>query len=245
MQKRLIQNSMLVIYKMTLRGGVKFTHSDHRIVESGSREVVEWDTTREIEDVGEMGEARSLRGKAERSLLKLGVKLPCGFVVTDTTEMHERLQELETSIRGEFLAFNRKAQYSSLEFVLILTSWRGSGEGALQMITDDLREAISQLQDATSNVDVIDMREAAKRIKGFVNIAVPEVGGALTRLVKDAQAQASRLNKRLKETDYDFEAVRKEVDLAPVESARFLVDDVMGDIAEHASVALSGLELDL
>jgi len=246
----MLLDSFVVSARVKKSGGISYEHSGHRVLESGTNEdgidheVTQWRTTRDIPDRDELRAAQTLRGRLLRDLNKLGVKTDSGFVLRKSWTLEEDEQRegfCEHGIpraracgrcealawfdraRSECWAFNSESRYNSLRVTMAFLVMEDSGTG--EMVADDLRELLGKLIISLDEADPTKIRQVVRRMQGYEDLVVPEVSGPLSDALTEVKLQANGISQILTDTAGDLDLARQVIDFAPVELARFALDE--------------------
>jgi len=252
--RTVLRDAFVVAARVRKSGGIFYQHDAHQTLvagdngDGGDREVTRWRTTREIPDKEELKMAQTLRARLLRKLTTLGVKTDAGFVVPKSWILPE--DEAEEGFCGhgvprkracgrceaydwyanavvECDAFNSTATHNRLYPRMAFLMMEDSGTG--EMVAEDLRDLLGKLLGALDQCDPKEIRTVIRRMEGYAELVVPEVGGPLGRALEAARAQAGGIVEVLRETAGDMEIAREVIDMGPVELARFALDEVSPD----------------
>ncbi|MCK5019266.1 MAG: hypothetical protein KAS32_19560 [Candidatus Peribacteraceae bacterium] len=233
---RQIAPCILVIPKVSCKGGITTEREDLDKFLDDSGETVIWKTTKVIADPDEHKDSRKLRRDLKKKLLNFGMLTSIGIVVSH--ENLDKVKEVAEDIQEEVVEFNSYSEYVTMSFRMPIFHFTGDNEAAVSVVIDDLKDTLSQMKTAVENVDLKGIKNVVKRLKNYETVLPEDAAKVVVEAVESAKAQAKEFRKKLNKEGQALEEVRKTVDLNPINLARLaLIDD-----SEDIDVDISKLQ---
>ncbi len=229
----------LVGYKVSVHGGIHYSHRDEQRWEDGSSELAKWQTEKEIKDAAEYKRAQALRNKAKRYMRKLGVPSELGVMVP--VEDAADIERVYLQLQVEVDRFNAEAQYSEIHFRVLKFKIEGENELALQDMLQDMRRNLVELKQAVKKANVKGIRDVIWRMKGMEMVLPESAADYVERAVADAKAQAIEMRKALEERNEDLDAVQKRTSTDSLDYARFAPLEPGSDLLDVDNEFLQGM----
>jgi hypothetical protein len=223
LRREIIEGAVLMVHRVHLCGGVSYRHTGHRLRVEERSETAEWETIRHVPDVDELKEARRLRGEIARRLDRLGARTALGVAVRAGEE--EAAEKAVAEVEQEIREFNRRSVYSRLDLDVAFFRVTSDNERAAAMIVRDLAQLLDDLRAALEDADPGDIRSVARKLAGFSEVVVPEVGGLISKAVEAAKKEAAKIAEAARGTAEEYAAAVGSVSFSPVDLARFALEE--------------------
>jgi len=229
----------LVGYKVSVHGGIHYSHRDEEKWEEGSAEHARWQTEKEIKDADEYKKAQALRNKAKRYLRKLGVPSELGVMVP--VEDEDEITKVYRKLQVEVDKFNINAQHSEIRFRVLKFKIEGENELVLQDMLQDMRRNLVDLKRVVKKADVKGIRDVVARMKGMEMVLPDSAAEYVERAVADARAQAIEMRKALEERNEDLADVQRRISTDSVDFARFALMEPGSDLVDVDNEFVQGM----
>ena len=220
MSTTLLKPGFLVSLKTTIQGGVSYQRVDkaHEHDEAGV-DIVQWETTRKIEDLAEYKNATKTRSAASALIRSVCVHTAFGLLCSEANEA--KLDEAIAGAQALADAHNGGAHSTLIRIYVLRGRIASTDEEAVRGLSSEVRGLLEEMQDGIRRVDVSAVREAASRAKKLGQILYAEQAAKVSAAVESARAAAREIVRRI-DTD-GAEAVRAvaEAMTGPIERARF------------------------
>lgn len=216
-----LKNCFLVAFKVSVHGGISYSHSKEKLEVIGRREESSWQTDKILNDREEYNKAQSLRGIIKRSLARLGRDGDLGAIVP--VENEKDLDALIEENRQKIRQFNEEARFSTMRFTALKFYIQGENEAALEDMLRDLRDLLDELKASVEGADYKGIRDVVTRLKGFEAVLPENAADYLQRAVADARKQANTARKALEDAGQQLQDVQRKMSTSTVDFARFAV----------------------
>jgi len=232
-----LKNCYLAAFKVSVHGGIRYSHSDSKTEVQERREESEWRTHKVLNDRDEYKKAQNLRNNIKRSVHRLGKANELGTIVP--VENEEKLEELIAKNRAKVKEFNETARFSNIQFTALKFYISGENEAALEDMLSELRGTLIDLKRAVASADFKSIRSVVDKLKGYDMVLPETAADYLQRAIADARKQATEARKSLEERGAELADVQKTMETSTVDFARFAVmepgdklDDVDNELVQ-------------
>lgn len=230
-----LRECYLVAARISVRGGIKYSHANEQTETEGSKEIAQWETTRRVDDKEEYSRAQSIRNRYNRAVRGLGVESPIGIIVPMDRE--DLIEDLDRQWSETVDEFNRAARYSTIRMDLEKFEIKGENMRAMENMLGSMRETLGDLKDAINSADYEEIRDVVKRMRGWVSVLPDEQASSVQKAIDDARTQAREIRKALVKKGEQIEEVKRTVSVASVDLARFALLDDAPDVDPDAPTA--------
>ena len=214
-----LKPGLLVSLNTRCRGGVEYIKEDLGKDIDGRQETAEWKTQRTIADRMEFDAARKAQSAMSAAVRRYCCKTPFGLLCP--TERQDQLNEGVREAEEIRDNFNRTARFSSLRLVVMVGRIEATDEIAARRIAAEIRDLLSQMDNAVRRMDVDSIREAADAAKELEDMLEERQGQVLGEAIKAARSAAREMVREAKKNAGKLEAVMLKTSTAPIQSARF------------------------
>lgn len=227
-----IKPGLLVSLSVRSRGGVAYEKRDLGRTVEESTETKAWETTRIIADTAEHERATKVRGLARATIAKVCTHSAFGLLCPEANE-----PELDAAIaaaRKLTEEFNTDAKHTQIGVYALKGRVASTDAEATAAISDEVKGLLLEMERACKSADVEAIREASSRAKGLGEVLDGPAAYAVGEAVKAARAVARAVVKRVEKEGESAAQVLREMNLHPIEVARFLfeVEDVPDTVIE-------------
>jgi len=219
MQRITLKPVLLIAAHLRIGGGQRNIILDRQTEADGLRQVRRWKTTNIIENIEEYKKAQALVSTCWRMIDKLSPKLTFARVLAKENEQEfittiATVRKLFAKANAEFPTVNLTCAFLKGEIV-------SDDRAAAMDIQNDLKAVAAELKAAVAVNDAKAIKAAVVKMKGLDTL-VPDIQGkAMLAAVKVAKSLANKIEKLGEDKAAEIEAVKKELDLAPVDELRF------------------------
>lgn len=228
-----IKPGLLVSLKTYVRGGVRYDRVELDEHREGEAAVLKWETTRTIEDQAEYEAANELRGRAQA--LVRGVCVPTTFGLLCPEDRESRLSEAVAQARELTREFNQAARICRVDVCVLKGRIARDDEEAARAIAGEARDLLEQMERGIASADVATIREAAQKAKQLGAVLTDGQAERIGKAVEIARKAAREIVKRVEKGKESLDVVLGDVNLQPIESARFAFLDLEGQAAPGES----------
>lgn len=239
-----LRPSLLVSFKTTMRGNVKYTKTTleaERTLSTGEKEAM-WQTQRIITDPEEFERGRKARGDAFTAVRRICSWSSFGLLCPESNA--DVLAEAITEARKIASEFNSSATTTQLSVYVMVGNIAANDVEAGKAIGSEVRELIEAMEAGVANGDVKAIREAANKARGLSQMLTPENETRLKMALDAARGVARDITKANKDgtaVTVDRVALRR---LGESRAAFLDFDDESAEIATAAPAAERVVELD-
>lgn len=220
MSTRILKPGILISCKSTLNGGIHYTRQDMESEPSQNGEsVTKWKTTRVIDDVSEHERAVKVRGKAV-NLIRAQCAIT-SFGLLCPTDRESQLDDAVQQASNIAREFNREARYSHIAVFVLKGRIAEDDAEALRALSGEVRGLLDDMENGIRKLDVKAIREAANAAKSFGQMLEDKQAEQVKAAIKVARDAARAIVKRVEKSGEDAETVLRDLQLQPIETARF------------------------
>lgn len=222
-----MRECFLVAAKISVRGGIKYSHANEQTETEGSKETAKWETTRRLDDKAEYAKAQSIRNRFNRAVRGLGVDSPIGIIVP--MDRDDLIQDMDQEWSALVSDFNLGSRFSTIRMDLEKFEIKGENMRAMENVLGSMRETLSDLRDALEAADYDEVRDVVKRMRGYISVLPDQEAATMQLAIDDARTQAREIRKALVRKGEQIEDVKRTISVATVDLARFALLDEEGD----------------
>lgn len=214
-----IKPGIMVALSVQCKGGVQYSKRDlEDRIEDGT-EVSKWETVRTIADKAEFKRATKVRTDIRHAITKVCLSTPFGELCPQANEA-----ELDAAIeKGRALAreWNATSRYSRVFLYVLKGRIAETDEEAAQAVAAQVRELLNEMARNVREADVEAIRKTAIKAKAIGQMLEGDAGDQVGEAIKAARTAAREIAKRVIKKGEDAEEVLAEINLAPINVARF------------------------
>ena len=221
-----LKPGLLVSLKTTVQGGVEYRRNEKEHTQQGNLDILEWETTRIIQDTEEFERAQQARSAASGAIRRQCYKTSFGLLCPVANR--EQLEASITEARRIAEEHNAQAQRTRVNVYVIMGEIAQDDDEAARAITAELNGLMQQMQEGMKNLDPAAIRDAADKARqvGMMLDASQEerVGEAIKAARKAARDIVRRIEKDGEQAAEVMPAILAEVN--KIETARFAFLDL-------------------
>jgi hypothetical protein len=245
-----LKPSLLVGASVSRSGGARYERHplDERIDDDGSL-TASWQTTKHVTNVDELKRAEAVVGEL-RHMLRT-VCYPTAFGLVCSKDREKALDAVTEQIKAKVDEVNTELKTCRIAATVVKGEIKSNDKEAADAIVGEISGFLKELEAAIQTCDAKKIRQTVAAIRG-VDTLLPDIQSkVLNDAVKAARKAATLIVREVEKKGKTIEAVRAELDLAPVDMARayFLepaADTVPAEVeplAEVAPDALAAIEV--
>lgn len=230
-----IKPGILVVASVRCSGGVRYTKNNVTQEKNGQTEATTWETTRIIADKAEHDAATKIRATVRNGIAGACYHTPFGLLCPETDEGGKNEEALNRAISdGRTLAaeFNASARTTRVEVFVLRGRIASTDEEAAEAIAAEVRRLLDDMEEACKAANVDAIRKAANKARNLGVMLEGDMGEQVTEAIKAARSVARQVVKRVEKAGEDAESVLKDLSLKPIETARFVLDSALEELAE-------------
>jgi len=222
-----LQPSLLIIHRVTMRGGIRYKILERSEEQQDKQQTAEWKTERVIFDKKEFDKGRALRAKIENLMRTAtsAAKSDIGLFAPDLPDTFEAITTAEREIQALIDTFHASAYYNKLNSQVITFRIQSDNRQALEAVSDLIQTGLEDLKDAVKNADVKNIRAALKDLKGFDQLLPDTASAELQKLIADMRKKARDINRLVNKQGkaLDDSDVIKLMNAAQVDTAEMII----------------------
>jgi HPt (histidine-containing phosphotransfer) domain-containing protein len=222
-QPTLLRPGILVGFKTNCDGGVRYETRDldasveQDELRAGAK-TSRWETTKTVDDQMEFERASKTRVDARKLISRACVKTPFGLICPEAYE-----QELDRGIEqvhALIASFNETANFSRLSVFIMKGRIAASDEMAARAIASEMKDLLSEMNQAIDKLDPEAIREAATKAKTMSAMLQEEQQAKVSKAIEQAKIAARTITKRVNKKGEEGATVIKELQREAIEAAR-------------------------
>lgn len=197
-----LRPGFLVSMKTTVPGGVHYIRRDLEGAPAASeiagdeaeRVTDKWETERTIEDPKEYKAARTARSKACGAVRSVCSQSAFGLLCpeVDADKLDKAVEEAQRIVAE----FNEGSSRTTIAFFILKGRVMPDDVAAIQAISSEVRELMSEMVNGVENGNATAIREAASRVKGIGEMLSADAQAKVDRAVKTARDAATKIKKQ-------------------------------------------------
>jgi len=224
-----LKPGILVSLRTCLKGNVKYYRTDLDAKRDGEAAINSWQTTRYVEDLPELERATQARSKASNTIRAACLKTSFGLLCP--TDQEPALDAAIRAAESIVSDFNRGAQHSRIAVYVLRGRIAENDSEALRAITAETRDLLDAMMGAIQSADPAAIRDACNRARQVGAMLDNRAQDAVNAAIKAARSAARKIVAEVEKRGADAQAVLAELNLQPIQTARFAfldADDTEG-----------------
>lgn len=213
-----LQPSLLVSLKSSVRGGVSYVREDLDSEKSEDAAIKRWKTEKRVENAAEFDAATTARSKA-RSLIS-AVCSGSSFGLICPLSKEKELDAAIKEARAVAVAHNAQATHTQVEVFVIVGKIAQTDEEAARAISSEVKDLLDEMKAATLEGNVERIRAAANKARELGSILSPDAEKQVSSAIDEARKNAKELVKRVQKDGEKLEVVLKDLYVQRIDNAR-------------------------
>jgi len=223
---RTIRPGLLVGLKTRIAGGVRYVRTEIDDRTDGVREVVEWKTTKTVDDAEQHKAATRVRLDARREIARVCSATSFGLLCPRSEE--EALDAAIARAQRMVILHNQEATTSRIELYVLKGRVAEDDEQAARAVASEIRDLIDDMDAAIKKADPAAIRDAATQARQMMAVLSEEKQEIAGKAIEAARKAARDIVRRVEKKGEDIAAVLVEIDGSAIQAARLAFLD-MGD----------------
>jgi len=233
---------ILVSLKTSVAGGVTYQRTDLDDQKVGSSETRRWETVKTVDNVDDFMRAGAVRGEASALIRKPCIKSAFGLICLSADE-----DELEKAINEAMRMcdnYNRSGTNLSNVRVNVLRGRIADNDAeAARGIAQEITDLLEQMKTGVANFDVRTIREAAGKAREVARVLGNQEAEIVSNAVAAARKAARTIAKRIEKGGEEALVVFRDLQLGPIDIARFAFMDPEEQVKQDASLAAPAINI--